>query len=321
MGSPFSSGSDHVPGSPGSELTPESLESEYAFESSSSEHAPESSGLMHTSDRDVSQVGKPDVEECLASGNVNSTLGASDMFPEFYEDDLMDLDDGAGVEYGPEIPHELVQAGIPELEDHGAIQYELLHMDEQLLNLDYNIEDLDEAFIKMDEEIALTFSEDDLMNQDQDMEGFDEEIFERPNPFDDWERESFSAIPDLLQLDAINEEPLFPVQEETRERENLDDLGLNLGVAGLDDFDLNMLNSPRSTELLSEDEILRNDVMFSRARDSGDLNAEPVEDEEKKARESAGAHRQVNVACNNLQRKNRHFCCCLMTWNLLINLT
>ena len=301
MGSPFSSGSDHVPGSPGSELIPESLDSEYTFESSSSEHAPESPGLMHTSDRDVSQVGKPDVEECLASGNVNSTLGASDMFPEFYEDDLMDLDDGAGVQYGPEIPPELVQAGIPELEDHGAIQYELLHMDEQLLNLDYNIEDLDEAFIKMDEEIALTFSEDDLMNQDQDMEGFDEEIFERPNPFDDWERESFSAIPDLLQLDAINEEPLFPVQEETRERENLDDLGLNLGVAGLDEFDLNMLNSPRSTELLSEDEILRNDVMFSRARDSGDLNAEPVEDEDKKAYESAGAHLQVNIACKYLQ--------------------
>ena len=302
MGSPFSSGSDNAPGSPGSEHTPESPDSEHAFESSSSEQAPESLGLMHAPDLDGSHVGKPDVEECLMRGDVNSAPGAGGMFHEFYEDDLMDLDDGAGVEYGPEIPPELVQAGIPELEDHGAIQYELLHMDEQLMNLDYNIEDLDEAFIKMDEEIALTFSEDDLMNQDQDMEGFDEEIFDRPNPFDDWERESFSAIPDLLQLDAINEEPLFPVQEEIRERENLDDLGLNLGVAELDEFDLNMLNSPSTTELLSEDEILRNDVMFSRARDSGDLNSELVEDEEKKAHESAGAHQQVSVACcNDLQ--------------------
>ena len=33
-----------------------------------------------------------------------------------------------------------IQAGIPDLDDHGAIQYELLHMEEQLANLDYNIE-------------------------------------------------------------------------------------------------------------------------------------------------------------------------------------
>ena len=207
--------------------------------------------------------------------------GLVDLFPDFYDDDLMDLDEGAGVVYGPEIPPELVQAGIPELEDHGAIQYELLHMDEQLMNLDYNIEDLDEAFIKMDEEIAMTFSEDDLMDGDQDMEAFDEEIFDRPNPFDDWQRESFAAIPDLLQLDVITEEPLFH-SAEVRDLENLE---LNLDPEGLDEFDLDMLNSPLTTELLSEDEILRNDVMFSRTRDSGDLNAEPVEQGENRVEE------------------------------------
>ena len=36
-------------------------------------------------------------------------------------------------------------------------------MEEQLANLDYNIEDLDEEFIKMDEEIALTFSQVNLL--------------------------------------------------------------------------------------------------------------------------------------------------------------
>ena len=38
-----------------------------------------------------------------------------------------------------------------------------MHMEEQLANLDYNIEDLDEEFIKMDEEIALTFSQVNLL--------------------------------------------------------------------------------------------------------------------------------------------------------------
>ncbi len=31
-------------------------------------------------------------------------------------------DEGLGVFVGPEIPAELVEAGIPEIEDHGAIQ-------------------------------------------------------------------------------------------------------------------------------------------------------------------------------------------------------
>ena len=101
-------------------------------------------------------------------------------------------------------------------------------MEEQLANLDYNIEDLDEEFIKMDEEIALTFSQNDLDDQEevdpfQDILAESSEAFTgadnilgavaaAPNPFDAWEREASSAIPELLQLDNILAEPLYNSQ-------------------------------------------------------------------------------------------------------------
>ena len=123
---------------------------------------------------------------------------------------------------------QILKAGIPDIEDHGAIQYELMHMEEQLANLDYNIEDLDEEFIKMDEEIALTFSQNDLDDQEevdpfQDILAESSEAFTgadnilgavaaAPNPFDAWEREASSAIPELLQLDNILAEPLYNSQ-------------------------------------------------------------------------------------------------------------
>jgi len=185
-------------------------------------------------------------------------------------------DDGMMVEYGPQIPQELIQAGIPEIDDHGAIQFELMHMEEQLANLDYNIEDLDEEFIKMDEEIALTFSQDDLVEEEFDMFASPPHPFEAvagprplvaPHPFDVWEQEASSAIPDLLQLENILAEPLFNDQEGTLDLDTLGNLEDLDTMEDLDEFDLDLLESEAT-----ENEILRNDVMFSRARDSGDLD-------------------------------------------------
>ena len=114
-------------------------------------------------------------------------------------------------------------------------------MDEQLLNLDYNIEDLDEAFIKMDEEIAKTISEDDTM------EGFeDDDVFERPNPFDNWEREAYSAIPDLLQLDSILAEPSGQDADVNLEQFGLENLESLAGLENtLQEFNLEMLEDPQ----------------------------------------------------------------------------
>lgn len=114
-------------------------------------------------------------------------------------------------------------------------------MDEQLLNLDYNIEDLDEAFIKMDEEIAKTISEDDTM------EGFeDDDVFERPNPFDNWEREAYSAIPDLLQLDSILAEPSGQDADVNLEQFGLENLENLAGLENtLQEFNLEMLEDPQ----------------------------------------------------------------------------
>ena len=41
----------------------------------------------------------------------------------------------------------------------------------------------------------------------------------QPNPFDAWEREAYSAIPDLLLLDSILPEPLLPQDKEGDEQE------------------------------------------------------------------------------------------------------
>ena len=111
------------------------------------------------------------------------------------------------------------------------------------MNLDNNIEDLDEAFMKMDEEIAKTISEDD----EQEIEQFGE-LFNRPNPFDDWEREAYSAIPDLLQLDMLTETGAEGLEQDGADGGvDLGDLG-NLeemgGLNTLDEFNLDMLESP-----------------------------------------------------------------------------
>ncbi len=238
----------------------------------------------------------------------NGGLGFQE-FQDFYDSELVfDGDANAqiveyGPEYGPEIPEELAGTGIPDLEDHGAIQYELMHMDEQLMNLDYNIEDLDEAFLKMDEEIAKTISEDEVEPMIND--GFNDIFDSTVDVSNAWvDHQAYADIPELLELNAAASTigPIIsPIKDSFHQSQgeellneeadpNFDITSLDKLEAmdeSLENFDLGLLEGTSSvldplegSRLVSlddsEEDILRNDVLLSHslhaevARDNSD---------------------------------------------------
>ena len=256
----------------------------------------------------------------------NGGLGFQE-FQDFYDSELVfDGDSGGaqivefGPEYGPEIPEELAGTGIPDLEDHGAIQYELMHMDEQLMNLDYNIEDLDEAFLKMDEEIAKTISEDEPMIND----GFNDIFDSTVDVSNAWvDHQAYADIPELLELNAAASTigPIIsPIKDSFHQSQgeellneeadpNFDITSLDKLEAmdeSLENFDLGLLEGSSSVldsledgrNVLvslddSEEDILRNDVLLSHS-----LHAEVARDN---SDNKNNLHSQVFLLVKNLE--------------------
>jgi len=206
--------------------------------------------------------------EMVEGGSVAEAVGGGALqeFQDFYDMELMYEGEGTGAqqEYGPNIAEELaVAASIPDIDDHGAIQYELMHMDEQLMNIDYNIEDLDEAFLKMDEEIAKTFEEDDLMgSEDQDVLN---NLFVPQDNSEGWQNSSpdYTNIPELLQLNSVLPESNIVSRSPdmlVEEANPTFDIGtLEAMDDSLNDFNLDMLDDGSGVE----GDVLRNDVLLS----------------------------------------------------------
>ena len=262
--------------------------------------------------RDVANRHQDDNTNAFADANAADFTGQTgglgfQEFQDFYDSELaFDGDSGAaqiveyGPEYGPQIPEELAGTGIPDLEDHGAIQYELMHMDEQLLNLDYNIEDLDEAFLKMDEEIAKTISEDEPM-----INGFNDIFDSTVDVNNAWvDHQAYADIPELLELNAAASSigpVISPIKDSFHHQSQGEELlneeaDPNFDITSLDkleamdesleNFDLGLLEGSRSvldpledtSNILvslddSEEDILRNDVLLSHS-----LHADVVRD-------------------------------------------
>ena len=84
-----------------------------------------------------------------------------------------------------------------------ALEAELVHIDEQLMNIEDDLGHIDEAFIMMDQQLAESISEDVYDTADNEPElsldnlGVEqEEDGELANPFDDWQRD---ALADMIE--------------------------------------------------------------------------------------------------------------------------
>ena len=266
--------------------------------------------------RDVaSRAGQYPTDGYAVGSNSESAATAEiQQFQDIYDSDLMFEEDDLATaqevdyvapEYGPQmIPSELAGTGISDLEDHGALQYELMHMDEQLMNLDYNIEDLDEAFLKMDEEIAKTISEDDLVAEEQDQQiinNFDDIFDANTVPINTWDshHQVFSNIPELLELNAVlpaGSSQLGATEQSPGEELLNQEADPDFDISSLDklesmdesleEFDLGLLDSrnvmdpidaSNILEPLDSEDILRNDVLFSNTLSSAN-NVKRFED-------------------------------------------
>lgn len=101
-----------------------------------------------------------------------------------------------------------------------ALEAELVHIDEQLMNIEDDLGHIDEAFIMMDQQLAESIS-DDVYDTDVfpdhaggavtssaefNLDNFGvEESEEMNNPFDDWQRDSLADIDDLA-MDRVSTE-------------------------------------------------------------------------------------------------------------------
>lgn len=176
----------------------------------------------------------------------------------------------------------------PDLLDLGtgqdALEAELVHIDEQLMNIEDDLGQIDETFLMMDHQIAQTISDDETFNHADAMaaEDINLDALEPNNPFDDWERDALTDLGDIVLEDVdLPQFPALPdVSEpnfiEESELENLVDDNLlpidpNIsGTPGLEDFNDDLFEN---TEIISSKfgldaslgEIVKNDVILSQS--------------------------------------------------------
>merc|ERR1719195_2205367 len=94
-----------------------------------------------------------------------------------------------------------------------ALEAELVHIDEQLMHIEDDLGHIDEQFIMMDQQLAETISEDSIYDADPmfntgmaaaaNVNPLDPIDIGQSNPFDDWQRETYANMDDLV-LDNID---------------------------------------------------------------------------------------------------------------------
>ena len=175
-----------------------------------------------------------------------------------------------------------------------ALEAELVHIDEQLMNIEDDLGHIDEAFIMMDQQLAETISDDVMYDNDMfnnnliDINAPDVNLdslgIEGDNPFDDWQREALADIDDLV-LDNVSNDDLqtipsnnnFNMEEVISQSNNnekddeiLQDPDLfptdetTTGSAILEDFDDDLFGGAQSKlSVRSEiDRLIKNDVVM-----------------------------------------------------------
>ena len=94
-----------------------------------------------------------------------------------------------------------------------ALEAELVHIDEQLMNIEDDLGHIDEAFVMMDQQLAESISEDVYDNPGFATDGFGlnldtlgvDSSGELGNPFDEWQRDALADIEELA-LDSVDTE-------------------------------------------------------------------------------------------------------------------
>ena len=82
------------------------------------------------------------------------------------------------------------------LPDREDLENELVHIDDQLITIEDNLEDINDTFLHFDEQLAVHLEEDDDISESSallDMVGFD------ANPFDEWQMETNADLEQLLR--------------------------------------------------------------------------------------------------------------------------
>ena len=173
-----------------------------------------------------------------------------------------------------------------------ALEAELVHIDEQLMNIEDDLGHIDEAFIMMDQQLAESISEDVYDTADNvpelslDNLGVEQEEDEQlANPFDDWQRDALADIESLAmdsvgggaevpqqslnnnQLLASHEIVLTSANSLTDVSGILDDHNLfptdeaNFGSAILEEFDEDLFGGSNLSKLtVSVEQVVRQDV-------------------------------------------------------------
>jgi len=162
-----------------------------------------------------------------------------------------------------------------------ALEAELVHIDEQLMNIEDDLGHIDEAFVMMDQQLAESISEDVYDNTDFASDGFGLNLdtlgvdpsAELGNPFDDWQRDALADIEELALDNVDTQVPsnVHPTDPLASSREVLVDSSLSSnemgsilrdpdlfptdqatsGSAILEDFD----EIPLTTENIKEEEV------------------------------------------------------------------
>ena len=186
-----------------------------------------------------------------------------------------------------------------------ALEAELVHIDEQLMNIEDDLGHIDEAFIMMDQQLAESISEDVYDTADNEPElsldnlGVEqEEDEELGNPFDDWQRDALADI-ESLAMDSVGGGAEVPQQSLNNNQQHmllasheivltsassltdvsgiLDDHDLfptdeaNSGSAILEEFDEDLFGGSNLSKLtVSVEQVVRQDVSLPQ------MEVEPV---------------------------------------------
>jgi len=174
-----------------------------------------------------------------------------------------------------------------------ALEAELVHIDEQLMNIEDDLGHIDEAFVMMDQQLAESISEDvydnpgfateDGFGLNLDTLGVDSSNEELGNPFDEWQRDALADIEELA-LDSVDTEvpanvhtadPLISSQEVLVDSSaSSNEMGsilrdpdlfptdqANSGSAILEDFDEDLFGGSNLSKVGSRSEqVVRQDV-------------------------------------------------------------
>jgi len=175
-----------------------------------------------------------------------------------------------------------------------ALEAELVHIDEQLMNIEDDLGHIDEAFIMMDQQLAETISDDVMYDNDMfnnnliDINAPDVNLdnlgVEGDNPFDDWQREALANIDDLVLDNVSNddlqnipsnnsfnmEEVISQLNSNDKDDEILQDPDLfptdetTTGSAILEEFDDDLFGGAQSKLSVRSqiDRLIKNDVVM-----------------------------------------------------------